>query len=358
MSKIILLNPGPVNLSPRVREALLRPDLCHREKEFSQLQDSIRERILSIYELPKESWASILLTGSGTSALEAMLTSMIPRDQKVLIIENGVYGERMSKICEIHNIDCDRIEHAWDQPVDLDKLEQRLGTGYAFVAVVHHETTTGRLNDLAAIGELCKSQDVCLLVDGVSSFAAEELNFHDWNIAACAATANKCLHGIPGASFVIVNRQVLKQAQNPARTLYLDLETYLVQQDKGATPFTQSVQSFYALDEALDEHDDEGGWKGRRQTYRDRMRIMLDGLHGSGIKSLLPDNASSCVLHTFLLPEGIDYPTLHDELKSKGYIIYAGQGYLLAAIFRISLMGDISDQEIHQFLSDFQEIIQ
>jgi 2-aminoethylphosphonate-pyruvate transaminase len=354
--KEILLNPGPVNLSPRVRDALLKADLCHREREFSDLQTDIRSKLTQVYNLDNH-WAAILLTGSGTSAMEAMMSSVIPVNSKVLVVENGVYGERLSKICSIHEIPYQTMHHEWGQAVDLARLEQSLTSDIAFVAVVHHETTTGRLNDLHGIATLCKEKNIPILLDGVSSFAAEEISFNDWNIIACAATANKCVHGIPGASFVIVQRDALQSSGNPARTLYLNLQSYLEQQDKGATPFTQSVQSFYALNEALNEHSEHGGWMARRELYRERMNSVIKHLHELDIKSLLPIDESSCVLHTFLLPDGMTYTTLHDELKARGFIIYAGQGQYADSIFRISLMGDITDNDIERLNRAFSEIL-
>ena len=98
----ILLNPGPVVLSKRVRNALLKPDLCHRESEFVELQNKIRNSLLDVYGLSQNKWAAVVFTGSGTSAIEAMITSLVPIHGKVLIIENGVYGERLTKIAKIH----------------------------------------------------------------------------------------------------------------------------------------------------------------------------------------------------------------------------------------------------------------
>ena len=353
----ILLNPGPVNLSQRVRNALLKPDLCHREIEFADLQNSIREKLLNVYGLSNGEWATVLLTGSGTSAMEAMITSMVPADGKILIIENGVYGERCSKIAEIYNIEHEVLHHEWGQDIDLEKLNAMLSNDIDYVVLVHHETTTGKLNEIATIATACKSKNIPLLLDGVSSFGAEEICFNEWNIAACAATANKCLHSIPGASFVIVNRKLLANTGDVHRSLYLDLDIYLKQQDKGATPFTQSVQCFYALDEALNEHQEEGGWNGRQATYRERMNKAVEGLLELGITPLLKDGVSSCVLNAFHLPEGISYKVLHDALKDKGFIIYAGQGDFAKSIFRISLMGAISNSNIDRFLTSFQEII-
>lgn len=357
----ILLNPGPVVLSERVRKALAKPDLCHREQEFIDLQNKIRSDLLDVYQLSSEKWAGIVFTGSGTSAMEAMMTSLVPSHGKVLIIENGVYGERLSKIAQIHNIDHLIIHHEWGEEIDVEKLEGELRYHEAIshVAVVHHETTTGRLNNIDAISELCKKYgNIPILLDAVSSFAAEEIKFDEWNIAACAATANKCCHAVPGTSFVIANRQAMQQmSATPARTLYLDLITYLDKQDNNGTPFTQSIQTFYALAEALDELKDKGGWQQRQQQYWQLMDIVRDGLEKLNIKAYFNKEECSCVLNAFHLPEGISYELLHDKLKAAGFVIYAGQGGFEKSLFRISCMGEISESDMKRFVSEMETLI-
>ena len=353
----ILLNPGPVNLSKRVRQALLKPDLCHREIEFSDLQQRIRASLLDIYGLSHADWAAVLITGSGTAAMEAMMVSLLPRVGKVLIIENGVYGERLSRIAEIYNIPFQKLHFGWGEEIQTAAVESALANGITHVALIHHETTTGRLNDLAKITAPCKTANIPVLLDGVSSFAAEAIEFTGWNLQACAATANKCLHGIPGTSFVICRRDALQAAAPGQRSLYLDLNTYVSQQDRGGTPFTQSVQSFYALDEALSEHRDDGGWKARRTQYRARMQQIREGLEQLGIRALLPVGESSCILNSFYLPENMDYQTLHDGLKARGFIIYAGQGGLVQSIFRIAVMGALTSDDIQRFLNAMREIL-
>ncbi len=358
MNRQLLLNPGPVTLSSRVRKALLNPDLCHREPEFSVLQDNIRNKLLDIYNLPRDEWATVLLTGSGTSAVEAMITSLVPDNGRLLVIENGIYGERMTNIAAIHRISHQHLHQDWGSEIDLEALERELTKkSITHLAVVHHETTTGRLNQISGIGELCGKHGVELLLDGVSSFGAEDLSFLEWNITACAATANKCLHGVPGTSFVIVRRKALNDQTVTARSLYLDLNRYLHQQDKGGTPFTQSVQCFYALDEALDELNDNGGRKQRQQDYLSRMQIVRNGFVALGIQPLLASSDCSCVLHAYNLPAGCSYQQLHDALKAKGYVIYAGQGDLSRTIFRISAMGDINEDDMTRLVKKMGEIV-
>lgn len=353
----ILLNPGPVNLSERVRQALLKPDLCHREEEFTILQNDIRNKLLDVYNLSAEEWTAVLITGSGTSAMEAMLISLVPAEGRVLIIENGVYGERLSRIAEIYNISYETLHYDWGEEIQPQDVEKSLTNDISHVALVHHETTTGRLNILDPIAAICRSGNIPILLDGVSSFGAEAVQFDEWNLHACAATANKCLHGIPGTSFVICKRGALQSSAGSQRSLYLDLHTYVEQQDHGGTPFTQSVQSFYALDEALNEHREDGGPAARRELYRRRMALLRRGLEKLGIRALLPENACSCVLNSFHLPDKMEYGLLHDGLKSRGFVIYAGQGGLVKSIFRISLMGAISDDDILRFLTAVEEVI-
>lgn len=346
MKQAILLNPGPVVLSDHVRRSLQQPDLCHREPEFFDLQDRIRQRLLDVYALDDADWVAVLLSGSGTSAMEAMVSSLVPADGELLVIENGVYGERLSEIARVHGISHTAVAHRWDQAIDLDRVEQALqqSTELTHLAVAHHETTTGRLNDLTALAELCRRHKVKLLIDGVSSFGAETIDFDQWPIAAVAATANKCLHGIPGLSFVICRRQQLNQCQ--PRTLYLDLNRYAKAQAKRGTPFTPAFPAFYALDAALQELADQGGWQQRQARYGQLAERVRQCLHSVGIEGMLPTEQSSVVLRSYYLPPGMSYKHWHDYLRDQGFIIYAGQGHFSSEMFRVSTMGQITDQDI------------
>lgn len=349
---MILLNPGPVTLSERVRKALLGPDLCHREVEFVQLQRRIRNGLLGLYGLNPRSWAAVLLTGSGTAAVEAMITTLVPDTGRLLVIENGIYGERISQIATIYRINHLVFSHPWEKEIDIQKLEKILNDNQdiSHIALVHHETTTGRLNDLRRIASVCQGRNIELLLDAVSSFGAERIDFDAWNIAASAATANKCLHGVPGPSFVIARRCALELNRKP-RNLYLNLTNYYQQQDRGGTPFTQSVQTFYALAEALQELTEQGGWQQRQRHYGELTERVRNGFAALGIRPLLADGVSSVVLHAYHLPTGIVYDALHDQLKQNGFVIYAGQGALASSIFRISTMGAIKHSDIDRFLS-------
>jgi 2-aminoethylphosphonate-pyruvate transaminase len=357
---MLLLNPGPVTLTDRVRRSLLRPDLCHRESEFFDLQDEVRSRLLGVYSLNPAQWTAVLMTGSGTAAVEGMLASVVPEHGRVLIIENGVYGERMAQICAQYRISHERMIGSWMEAPDLRAIAARLeaasssGTPFTHLAVVHHETTTGRLNDLRSLTELCHVRDLRLLVDGVSSFGAEDVDFSQHCLSAVAATANKCLHGVPGASFVMVRREALAEATS--RTYYLDLGRLARLQDQRNTPFTPAVHAYYALVEALREFEEQGGRRARHRHYTVLAEQVRTGLAALGIETVLSPAESSVVLRAYRLPTGLTYARLHDELKAAGFVIYAGQGDLARTLFRISTMGHLSGTDIDRLLTCFAKL--
>ncbi|HEY3596263.1 MAG TPA: 2-aminoethylphosphonate aminotransferase [Paraburkholderia sp.] len=353
---MLLLNPGPVTLTARVRNSLLQTDLCHRESEFFDLQDEARERLLNLYSLDPAQWTAVLMTGSGTAAVESMVAALVPESGKLLVVENGVYGERITQIATQYRIAHTVAKHEWMQAPDTARIAAALDADRAIthVAVIHHETTTGRLNDLRALAAVCRERGVQLLVDGVSSFGAEAIDFGDATLAAVAATANKCLHGVPGAAFVIVRRDALLQAAS--RTYYLDLVRLARLQDQRNTPFTPSVHAYYALVEALRELDDEGGWRARHARYAALAEQARAGLALRGVASALPPEQSSVVLRAYRLPAGVPYPQLHDVLKARGFVIYAGQGGLSAELFRISTMGNIHAADIDRLLQSFDAL--
>ncbi|NTX21044.1 2-aminoethylphosphonate aminotransferase [Burkholderia cepacia] len=349
---MLLLNPGPVTLTERVRRSLLQPDLCHRESEFFDLQDEARARLVAAYELDPAEWTAALMTGSGTAAVESMIAALVPQNGKLLVIENGVYGERITQIATQYGIAHEVLKHEWMQAPDLAQIAARLDAGgYSHVAVIHHETTTGRLNDLGAIAGVCRARGVKMLVDGVSSFGAEAIDFAGGDIDAVAATANKCLHGVPGAAFVIVRRSALAKAAS--RTYYLDLGRLAKLQDQRNTPFTPSVHAYYALVEALREFDEAGGWRARHAHYKALADQAQAGLAARGMPLVLPEGESSVVLRAYRLPQGVTYETLHDGLKARGFVIYAGQGGLSKELFRISTMGAIQAADVDRLLEGF-----
>lgn len=358
MTREVLLNPGPVTLTDRVRKALTRGDWCHREPEFAALMQSINKRLTEVYDETKADFETATLTGSGTSAVEGMVQSFAPKDSTTLVVSNGVYGERVASMLEMQGKPHICTGGEWLDAIDIEQVKALLDKHADITTVisVHHETTTGRLNDLNPLGALCKERGLNLLLDCVSSFGAEAIDYDGWNVGAVAATANKCLHAVPALSFVLARKELWQQPSQ-ACSVYLDLHSYhKAQYSSGFSPFTQSVQPAFALDEALHELADQGGWQQRGDSYRARAAKIAATLEALGIKTLLPKEEYSSVLWTWLLPEGVSYDALHDKLKAEGFVIYAGQGDLAPRVFRIAHMGDI-DGDIDRLCELLQEAL-
>ncbi len=356
---MILLNPGPVTLTNQVKQAQLQPDLCHREQDFQQLFNKVKHQLLSVYQLNPIDYDCLLISGSGTAAVEAMLSTFVAPHQPVFVVSNGVYGERMLTMLRRQQKQAVHVQADWQQPIDLSAIEQALQQHPTarYVATVHHETTTGRLNDIAGLAELCRRYDKEILLDAVSSFAGEAIGFSNWPLAACAATANKCLHGVPGLAFVIAKQRLLTDAVSHAASLYLDLITYYQAQQNNTVAFTPPIQTFYALSAALDELAEQGGWHKRRVRYLSLSTRLRQQLPMLGFDLLLEASAYASMLSAFKLPHQIAYADLHGYLKQHGYIIYAGQGRLRENLFRLATMGAILETDIEQLLEllyDFQ----
>jgi 2-aminoethylphosphonate-pyruvate transaminase len=352
-----LLNPGPVTLTDRVRRALLRADACHREADFAAFAREVLGRLARVYPDAEATHVPVLLTASGTGAVEAMVGSLVPRGGKVLVVANGVYGERVVEMLSAQGKAFEVVRSAWTAPIDVAGAERALdGGGFTHVVAVHHETTTGRLNDVGALGRACGGRGVPLLLDAVSSFGGEDLPLGAWNVVACAATVNKCLHSVPGLAFVLVEKAALEAASG-ATSVYLDLRRYAAEQARGVFPFTPAVHALFALDEALRELGDEGGVPARRARYTALSARLRRGMREPGIERLLEDDAGcSCILTSFRVPPGVTYEALHDRLKAAGFVIYAGQGPFQGAVFRIAVMGDVGPEDIDRLLEAIRRI--
>lgn len=349
---LLLLNPGPVNVTTRVARALLRGDLCHREPEFAVLQAEIRQRLVDLFA-PGGEHAAVLLTGSGTAVTEAAVSSLVGPGEHLLVCRNGVYGERLAAIARAHGLDLTLLDTpGWTDPHDPQALARALDADPSIraVAVVHHETTTGLLNPVRELAQVCRERGRALLVDAISSLGGEELDL-GWGLDAVVATANKCIRGLPGLSFVLVRRALLERAAAwPPRTLYLHLPTYFAEQERGGTPFTPAVQVAYALHEALLELAEEGV-PARARANAALARRLRRGLERLGLSLLLPPGLRSSTITTVRLPERWTYERLHDVLRARNFVIYAGQGDLRRQAWRVATMGTLDAADVDAFLA-------
>lgn len=357
---MILLNPGPVNVSERVRRALLEPDLCHRESEFSDLLADIRHKLLQAFVPGAESeYTAIVLTGSGTSAVEAALLSSIPQTKRVLVLNNGVYGERLSAIANTQRLGIPELKFEWGTRLDPAKVDLALKQHpeVHVVAAVHHETTLGLINPIEELAEVIDRHNRVFLVDSVSGLGGEPLDIGGARLYLVAGAAQKCIQGVPGAAFVLVRKGFMERMlKYPKRGVYLNLATYYEAQEKGSIPFTPAVQVYYAFREALAELLEEGV-ANRIRRYRRQAEEIRRRMEDMGITPVLPREYRSNSLTAFALPPGVTYSWLHDQLKARGFVIYAGQGRLESKIFRVANIGALEDRHIREFLDAFQDVI-
>nr|AGZ94596.1 2-aminoethylphosphonate:pyruvate aminotransferase [Streptomyces sp. XY66] len=205
--RLVLMNPGPVITDDRVRAALAGPDMCHREPEFSDLLTRVRHKT-TLAAGGDGRHTSVVLTGSGTAAVEAAVSSAVPHGGGLLVIDNGHYGERFRHIADAHGIRAHRLELGWATPVDLDAVDRALAAdpGLTHVGVVHHETSSGMLNDVAAVTRIAHAHGREVVVDAVSSIGAERISLAADGVDWLAGSANKCLEGAPGLGFVSAAR--------------------------------------------------------------------------------------------------------------------------------------------------------
>jgi 2-aminoethylphosphonate-pyruvate transaminase len=353
--KMVLLNPGPVMISERVRKSLMQPDICHREDEFFRIQRRVREKLVKVCGGDNR-FSSVVITGSGTASLEAVTSLLSNLDGKILVINNGTYGERIKKIAEIYGAKTREIKFDLNKPISVGEIESVLkeDPSIEVIAVVHHETTTGMLNPLDEISELSKRYGKILFVDAVSSVGAEKLSMKDHDIDFCVGDPNKCIQSIPGVSFVCFKKSTLEKfRKKPRKLFYLDLITLYDFQEKDDTPFTPAVHAFYALDAALDELLEEGVDK-RRARYRARAEELRGGLISLGFESYLPLECYSSTLASFRLPADLTYEELHDELKRRGFVIYAPQAVLGNRVFRVANMGELTRGHTKSFVSNLE----
>ncbi len=352
------MNPGPVLVDQRVRDALTGPDLCHREPEFAELMTTVRDK-LRIACLGDSQYSSVVFAGSGTAALEAVVSSVVPPAGRLLVLDNGHYGDRIAKIAQVHHIPHVTLEFGWAVPYRLDRLETALAKdpSITHVAMVHHETSTGMLNPLKEVGRLVSRHGRSLIVDAISSLGGEILDVRGDCIDWCISTANKCIESIPGVSFVCAPRAALEAlAEVPSRTFYLDLHAHYVAQEVRREPvFTPAVQAMCALDAALDLLLKESV-AARNARYRALAQQLREGLEARGFRLMLPAQDRSCLLTVVHLPESLTYAYLHDRLKQCGFVIYAGQGTLSRGFFRLSTMGQITHDDIHAFLQGVDQV--
>jgi 2-aminoethylphosphonate aminotransferase len=353
VKRMILLNPGPATTSDSVKFSLVVPDICPRETEFGHLMGYISTELTRLVGDP-DIYTAVLFGGSGTAAIESMINSVSDEDV-VLIINNGMYGKRMCEISAVYGLNYLEFKSTSDDAIDLDALERVIQTSdrtISHLAVVHHETTTGLLNDMKAIGEICKRHRIDLLVDAMSSYAAIPIQMKEMNISYLASSSNKNLQGMPGVAFVIAKKSKLESLRHKKpRNYYLNLfAQYKYFSENLQMRFTPPVQILYALKQAIEELKQEGV-KERYERYKKSWETLINGITRLGLTYIVPEIHHSKIITAIVEPDctGYDFQDMHNYFYSKDITIYPGKLDGLKT-FRIANMGDITYKDIETFL--------
>ena len=358
LPRYTLFNPGPVVTSAGVKAALVHYDVCHRDEDYSGVVRRLQQKLRPVFGASEEH-EMLLLTGSGTAAMEMAVASVVPEGKKILTVANGAFGERLGEIARLHGIPHVSLSCPWGSLPDPAALESMLiaDPDIAVVAMIHHETSIGVVNPVGAVGRICRARGVTLVVDAVSSLGAEDIDVVRDNIDVCFSSANKCLHSVSGVSFVCVAPTVWPRiADISPRVYYLDLKRYRRYLTEVAqTPFTPAVSSFFALEKALDELFEQGGVQARRETYRRRNLLIRRVLTDLGFQSFTNTGRESHTIFTARVPSFVEIDALYSRMKDRGFIIYRCKGALGAHHVQIANMGELPDATIDAFLGAMAE---
>jgi 2-aminoethylphosphonate aminotransferase len=346
----ILLNPGPATTTDAVKYAQVVPDICPREAEFGALMEAVCGDLTGFVG-DAGRYATVLFGGSGTAAVESIISSVVGPHAAV-IVNNG---KRMCEIAEAYGLPYMEFRSPADQPVDLAALERCIGQAdrrVTHLAVVHHETTTGLLTDIRSIGDLCRRLHLDLIVDAISSYGAVPIRMEDMNISYLAASSNKNLQGMPGVAFVVADKgKLAERPQAKPGNYYLNLhDQYRHFSQTRQMRFTPPVQTLYALKQAIGELKREGV-QGRYDRYSKSWETLCSGLARLGLETLIDRRHHSKLLTSVIEPDNAkyDFQEMHDYFYERGFTIYPGKLERLNT-FRIANIGDITHRDLGSFL--------
>jgi 2-aminoethylphosphonate-pyruvate transaminase len=361
----LLFTPGPLTTSATVKFAMLR-DTGSRDREFLETVREIRERLVSIggAASPKDGGAyeCILMQGSGTFSIESVISSVIPRDGKLLILINGAYGRRIAQIARVHGIETETVETPENREISPAAAAESLAKspGITHVAVIHCETTTGIINPIEEIGEVVQSSGAAYIVDAMSSFGAIPVDLAAAHIDYLISSANKCIEGVPGFGFVLSRRSRLLEAKGRARTLSLDLYAqWAGLEADGQFRFTPPTHVLLAFRQALLELEAEGGPAGRLERYRANHAVLMRGMAELGMEAYLLPEDQSPIITTFRYPKSLrfSFEELYQQLSQHGFVIYPGK-LTAEPCFRIGTIGRLSPADIEALLKAMKRVLE
>lgn len=355
----ILLTPGPLTTRLETRHAMLH-DWGSRDEAFIGMTSEVRKRLAAVAGA-RGRHVAVPLQGSGTFIVEATIGTLIGPGDKLLVLINGAYGERMLSIAQRLGRHVAALHWPEDQAVDPEQLDRALGDdpSISHIALVHCETTTGLLNPLAAISAVAAKHGKALLVDAMSSFGALAIDVEQTPIAAVMASSNKCLEGVPGLGFVVIEEKALLAAKGINPSLCFDLhDQWQGFERNGQWRFTPPVQVVAALLSALRQLEAEGGPAARRRRYQENFDILAQGMDRLGFRLFLAPKIQAPIIATFYQPSApwFHFSAFYQALALRGFLIYPGK-LSQADTFRIGCIGAIGPDDFHRLLVAIEAIM-
>jgi 2-aminoethylphosphonate-pyruvate transaminase len=347
----IILSPGPVTTSAATRQAMLR-DFTPNEPDLLALTAEMRERLVAIVN-GGEHYACVPLQGVGNTANEATLGTLVPRDRRLLIVNNGFYGERLREIAGAIGVPFVALDLPWTEPVSAAQIDTALAADAAIshVVVCHVDTGTGLLNPLAAVAEVARRRGVALIVDAIASFGGLPIDAQALDLEAVVCSPNKWLEGVPGIGLVVARRAALEAAAGRAHSYCLDLHRqWRSLESDGRWRFTPPTQATAALVAALRQHAEEGQ-AARFERVRRNWRCLVDGMRALGFETYLRDEVAAPVIATFHEPAdpGYDRQRLFELIWERGFVMFRGR-LTPAPTLRIGCMGRVDEAAMRRLV--------
>lgn len=323
MKNYKLLTPGPLTTTEAVKKEMLF-DRCTWDDEYKSITQKIRKELLDIGNVHEEDYMAVLMQGSGTFAVESVITSTVGEKDKLLIIANGAYGERIVQIAEHISLNHVIYNNEYDEHPDMDKVKEILDkdTEITHIAMVHCETTTGILNPIEDLSVIAKEYNKTLIIDAMSSFGGIPIDIKALGIDYLISSANKCIQGVPGFGFVIAKKEKLEKCKGISRSLSLDLYDQYKGMDKdGKWRFTSPTHVVAAFSKALDELKEEGGVEGRYNRYKNNNLVLRKKLKEIGIESYIEEEKQSPIITTFAFPtDAFSFNEFYSFIKERGLL--------------------------------------
>lgn len=357
----ILLNPGPATTTDTVKRAQIVPDICPREKEFAAIMNDLEADLVKIVHGDPNVYAAVLFCGSGTICMDVCLNSLLPKDKKILIINNGAYSSRAAEICEYYQLPHINLKLPVDRQPDLKKIEEALKNNkdISLVYTTHHETGTGLLNPIREIGQLVHKYEMIFVVDTTSTYAMRPINIGEDNIDFCMASAQKGIMGMTGLSYVIGRKDIIEASANyPKRSYYCNLYMqYEYFKQHAEMHFTPPVQVIYAARQALKEYFAEGElakWERHKRVYAAIRKELTE----MGFQIFISQEMGSELVAAVLYPndKNWDFEKIHDYCYARGFTIYPGK-VEKKGMFRLCALGAIDESDIRDFFVVFREAL-